>query len=472
MNLATIIRILGNENPPRDIPGQREQVLKQLLTEEPDFLNVTKWYLLNRLFDRTYRRQLCETLDQHNAHYITFGFDYATPWQEQYVRQQGIQLNAARNYAITAGLALAKYSVVLDGDCGFTTAGWTPVAEAMQQDTHPYLSIPHRRVGTTVQGEPMLAFRNDSELRFNESIPFGQGDKLELLYRLGHDQTPLSGHLKVEGNLTRLVGEVLHYGTGDNSLETSLQEREQIRNDSIRLFSARVRDWPKWESHVSGPESTVWTQLEGFFDFSGPYHSFAFDAPDNAHFVEVGSWQGKSVIYLATQLRAFGKRARIDAVDSWDGGDDALLQSQIAALGGRSTPLCGGGESSDVLFARFMSNVRRAGCENLINPVRAYSVTASSQYQDESLDVVYLDATHSYEQVLADICAWYPKVKPGGIIAGHDFAFEHPVSCTGVIPAVLEFFHDKPLEILPHARTWKSVKYGIESPLQRKRRWC
>lgn len=461
MNLAAIVRILGNENPPRDIPGRREQVLRQLLTEEPDFLNVTKWYLLNRLFDRTYRRQLCETLDRHNAHYITFGFDYATPWQEQHIRQQGIQLNAARNYAVTAGLALAKYAVVLDGDCGFTTDGWAPVAEAMQQDTHPYLSIPHRRIGTTVQGEPMLAFRNDSELRFNESIPFGQADKLELLYRLGHDQTPLSGHLKIEGNLTRLAGEVLHYGTGDDSLETSLQDREQLRNDSMRLFSERVRDWPKLELRVSGPQSTVWTQLEGFFDFSGPYSGFAFDAPDNAHFVEVGSWQGKSVIYLATQLRAFGKRARIDAVDTWDGGDDTLLQSQIAALGG-----------SDALFARFMSNVRQAGCENLINPVRSYSVTASRQYQDESLDVVYIDAGHSYEQVLADIYAWYPKVKPGGIIAGHDFAFEHPVSRAGVIRAVLEFFHDKPLEILPHARTWKSVKYGSESPLQRKRRWC
>lgn len=461
MNLAAIVRILGNENPPRDTPGRREQVLRQLLTNEPDFPDVTKWYLLNRLFDRTYRRQLNETLDQYNAHYITFGFDYATPGQEQHIRQQGIQLNSARNYAITAGLALAEYAVILDGDCGFTAEGWAPVAKAMQQNTHSYLSIPHRRVGTEVQGEPMLAFRADSSLRFDESIPFGQADKLELLYRLGHDRTPLSGHLNITGNLTQLVGEVLHYGTGDDHLETSLQDREQLRNDSMRYFAERVRDWPKLELRVTGHHADVWKNLEGFFDFSGPYSGFAFDAPDNAHFVEVGSWQGKSVIYLATQLRAFGKRARIDAVDTWDGGEDSVLQAKLAELGG-----------NDVLFDIFKTNVKKAGFEGQIQPVRVDSVSAAAYYGDNSIDVVYIDAGHSYEQVLADLHAWYPKVKPGGVIAGHDFVFEHPVSQAGVVRAVLEFFQNKPLEVLPHARTWKSVKYGTENALHRRRRWC
>ena len=95
MTLAAIIRILGNENPPRDVLGQREQVLRQLLTKEPAYPNVTKWYLLNRLFDRTYRRQLCETLDQHNGHYITFGFDYSTPANEKQLRVAGINLKSS-----------------------------------------------------------------------------------------------------------------------------------------------------------------------------------------------------------------------------------------------------------------------------------------------------------------------------------------------------------------------------------------
>ena len=461
MTLASIIRILGNENPPRDVFGQREQVLRQLLTKEPTYPNVTKWYLLNRLFDRTYRRQLCETLDQHNGHYITFGFDYSTPANEKQLRVAGINLNTARNYAAKAGIALARYAVVLDGDCGFTEEGWAPVAEAMQQDTHRYLSIPHRRHGTEAQGEPMLAFRDDSDLRFDERISFGQGDKLELLFRLGHERTPYSGHLKITGNLTKLVGEVLHYGTGDDKLEKSLVDREKLRNESMHQFELRVRDWPRIEFRVFGPHSEVWKQIDGFFDFSGPYSGFALDAPDNAHFVEVGSWQGKSVIYLATQLRAMGKRARIDAVDTWDGGQDKVLQLKVAEIGGPAA-----------LFASFQANVQKAGFEGQINPVRLDSVAAAAQYADNSLDMVYLDGGHSYEQVLADLNAWYPKVKLGGVIGGHDFVFEHPVSRAGVVRAVLEFFADKPLEVLPHARTWKSVKYGEEPLNERKRRWC
>lgn len=461
MNLAAIIRILGNENPPRDVRGRREQVLRQLLTTEPVFPDTTKWYFLNRPFDRAYRRQLCEVLDQHNAHYITFGYDMAVPWQEHHLRRGGINLNAARNYAVTVGSSLARYTVVLDGDCGFTTEGWIPVAEAMRQETHSYLSIPHRRAGTDVQGEPMIAFRKDSDLRFNEQIPFGQGDKLDLLYRLGHDRTPLSGHLKIEGDLTKLVGEVLHYGTGDETLEASLSDRERLRNESMRSFSQRVRDWPRLELRITGSHAEVWQSIDGFFDFSGPYSGFAFDAPDNAHFVEVGSWQGKSTIYLATQLRAMGKRFRLDAVDTWDGGRDAALHPKIAELGG-----------ADALFNRFQNNVRRADFADYILPVRMDSVAAANQYADESLDVVYLDGGHDYEQVRADLHAWYPKVKSGGIIAGHDFVFEHPVSREGVVRAVLEFCQDKPLEILPQARTWKSVKYGIETSLNRKRRWC
>ena len=156
-----------------------------------------------------------------------------------------------------------------------------------------------------------------------------------------------------------------------------------------------------------------------------------------------------------------GKRAKIDAIDTWDGGQDVVLHPKIAEIGG-----------PDALFASFQTNVQKAGFEGQINPVKSDSVAAADRYVDNSLDMVYLDGGHSYEQVLADLNAWYPKVKIGGVISGHDFVFDHPVSRAGVVRAVLEFFEDKPLEILPHARTWKSVKYGIEKPAQRRRRWC
>jgi len=53
--------------------------------------------------------------------------------------------------------------------------------------------------------------------------------------------------------------------------------------------------------------------------------------------------------------------------------------------------------------------------------VRAWSVDASATVDDGSLDFVYIDGNHSYESVWSDLAAWVPKVRSGGIVAGHDY---------------------------------------------------
>jgi predicted O-methyltransferase YrrM len=60
--------------------------------------------------------------------------------------------------------------------------------------------------------------------------------------------------------------------------------------------------------------------------------------------------------------------------------------------------------------------------------VKAMSVEAAKQFRDGSLDFVYLDANHRFECVVADLAAWSPKVRTGGIVAGHDYHVfpQHP----------------------------------------------
>ncbi len=58
---------------------------------------------------------------------------------------------------------------------------------------------------------------------------------------------------------------------------------------------------------------------------------------------------------------------------------------------------------------------------NNITKIKLTSEEAADQFEDDSLDMVYIDADHSYQEAIADCRAWYPKVKPGGIFAGHDF---------------------------------------------------
>jgi len=68
--------------------------------------------------------------------------------------------------------------------------------------------------------------------------------------------------------------------------------------------------------------------------------------------------------------------------------------------------------------------------------IRMPSLTAASMITDGILDFVYIDANHFYEHVKADIAAWYPKVRSGGIFAGHDYCVFKDIE---VIPAVDEW---------------------------------
>lgn len=84
----------------------------------------------------------------------------------------------------------------------------------------------------------------------------------------------------------------------------------------------------------------------------------------------------------------------------------------------------------------------------------------ANKYEDKSLDFVFIDADHTYESVSKDISAWLPKVKPGGIIAGHDFSNQYP----GIIQAVIDHFEkwevwrgthwDRAPQLAPHQKDW------------------
>lgn len=70
-----------------------------------------------------------------------------------------------------------------------------------------------------------------------------------------------------------------------------------------------------------------------------------------------------------------------------------------------------------------------------VEVLRGPSVAMAQYVKDGSLDCVYLDACHSVDCVTADLKAWYPKVKNGGIIAGHDYLNDD----YGVYAAVTSF---------------------------------
>lgn len=84
--------------------------------------------------------------------------------------------------------------------------------------------------------------------------------------------------------------------------------------------------------------------------------------------------------------------------------------------------------------------------------IKKYSLDAADQIPNESLDFVYIDANHSEPYVTQDIEAWFPKVRVGGVVAGHDYARikakgEEDSTNWAVIPAVHRFAEKNDLQI-------------------------
>ena len=84
--------------------------------------------------------------------------------------------------------------------------------------------------------------------------------------------------------------------------------------------------------------------------------------------------------------------------------------------------------------------------------IRENSVEASNLFADESLDFCYIDASHDYINVKGDLHAWYPKIKSGGVVAGHDYVdglFKYPSGHVKfeVKRAVDEFLTNKQIKV-------------------------
>lgn len=88
------------------------------------------------------------------------------------------------------------------------------------------------------------------------------------------------------------------------------------------------------------------------------------------------------------------------------------------------------------------------------------SEEAVSNVPDQSLDFVFIDANHTYEAVKKDIEIWYPKIRHGGIITGHDYlGYRDRIGQFGVAKAVHEAFgKERVIPPVGSSRVWAVLK--------------
>ena len=133
--------------------------------------------------------------------------------------------------------------------------------------------------------------------------------------------------------------------------------------------------------------------------------------------VEIGCFAGESSRVFADS----GRFNRIYCVDPWSGVADMELPE-----------ICSWYKQYDMNAVERLFDNRMSGCD-FVTKMKMSSEKASREVLD-TVDMVYIDAVHTYKGVKHDIELWQPKIRTGGWICGHDYS-----ECfSGVIRAVDE----------------------------------
>ncbi len=184
---------------------------------------------------------------------------------------------------------------------------------------------------------------------------------------------------------------------------------------------------------------------------------------ENMIAVEIGSWKGMSTAILARKVKDYN--GKVFAIDHW--------------LGSEGVDQHGVARKTDI-FSVFRRNISMLGLANVVKPLVMDSLAASAIFADSTVDIVFIDGDHRYAGFKKDIEAWWPKLKEGGIICGHDcegYYMDYPEEVKrkidvslgddyipetchpGVVKALYEYF-DKDFEIMPDSVVWYLIKEG------------
>jgi hypothetical protein len=183
------------------------------------------------------------------------------------------------------------------------------------------------------------------------------------------------------------------------------------------------------------PMAHYFNEIPGWFNFPDLYTDMVNRFKSGSRFVEVGAWMGKSASYMGVEIMNSGKDIKFDVVDSFKGSKEELNGAHAIAKTTNIKGICANN------LRPFWSTSKNSDPfdrkDNFLRILPMRSKEAAGMYPEKSLDFVFIDAGHTYDEVRWDIDTWLPKIKKGGVIAGHDFGSK---SFPGVEKAVREKF--------------------------------
>ena len=168
--------------------------------------------------------------------------------------------------------------------------------------------------------------------------------------------------------------------------------------------------------------------------------------------IEVGSWKGGSAIYMGELMQRHHLQGAIVCVDTWLGAlefwDDHNDPERYQALKHRF--------GYPTVYYQFLANVIHHDLQDVIVPFPQASCIAARWFATHRVkaDLIYVDASHDEPDVAADLRAYWPLVKEGGIMFGDDYDEFWP----GLVRAVQVFANEEGVEIEEQEGFWKIRK--------------
>ena len=153
---------------------------------------------------------------------------------------------------------------------------------------------------------------------------------------------------------------------------------------------------------------------------------------------EIGTLRAKSACILLYRR----PELHMVLVDSWDDANETM---QVI------------GQTGDETHRQAIENLEPFS--DRVHVLRTTSVEAAAKLPDEGLDFIHIDADHYYASVIEDCRAWWPKIRQGGYLCGHDI--DHPKWPEwGVRQAVDEFSKEvrELVEVVPDLMHWRIKK--------------
>lgn len=182
-----------------------------------------------------------------------------------------------------------------------------------------------------------------------------------------------------------------------------------------------------------------WQEIEGWFSsLDAKFVSKICEEIHDGIVIELGCYAGKSTAVMAPICKKNGNEYY--AIDNFWGTDpkDPATKNQ---------------RKRD-MRAIFENNIKKMGLLDYLEIHKIDSAAAAQMFVDGEVDFCFIDADHTPEGVMRDIVAWWPKIKVGGTLGGHDYQW------TGVKQVVDSFVEINQLKLVlgKDKQCWKVVK--------------